>query len=212
MTNKPIIPITCQGQKQIPIGKLEDFQGDLKTLPAYNEAKLRHVILKYGFSFPVFVWKQSIIDGHQRIKALKSLLADGYQIKGGIPVVEIEAANEKEAAEKLLLIESKYGQVTEDGLIGFVNAFELDIGELINGIDLPDLDIDKLFADDLDAGLPDDLAGPGDDAGPDPAADSITLKIIMHRSVYDDIGQGILKQIETIIEPYGDQLTMQLTE
>jgi hypothetical protein len=210
MEQKQIIPITCKGQKYMPLGKLEDFQGDLKTLPAHNEKKLRQVILKHGFSFPVFVWKQSIIDGHQRLKVLKSLLAEGYQIKGGIPVVEIEAADEKEAAEKLLLMESHYGQVTEAGLLGFIDNFDLDPQGLIDEIDLPDLDIDKLLADDLNAGLPDDTTGP--EATSEPEPDTITLKIVMGRPTYDEIGQDVLKKIEQVIKPYGDLVTMQLTE
>jgi len=84
------IKITCNGSKYLPIGKLKNFQGNLKELRADELEKLKRSILKYGFSFPVFVWQSWIMDGHQRIFAVKELLKEGHTI-GDIPVVEIEA-------------------------------------------------------------------------------------------------------------------------
>lgn len=59
----------------MPIGDLEAFQGKLKSITEAEFEKLKAAILKYGFSFPVFVWRKSILDGHQRVQAVKRLIA-----------------------------------------------------------------------------------------------------------------------------------------
>jgi len=102
---KKSISITCKAGELIEIAKLERFQGDLKEITPEAMDKLKASIVKYGFSFPIFVWQTKILDGHQRLEAAKQLIKDGYMIKGGkLPVVQIEADSDQEAAEKLLLI------------------------------------------------------------------------------------------------------------
>lgn len=90
------IKITCKSQKTMPLDELVDFQGNLKALSPEAENRIRQSILKHGFTFPVFVWGHSILDGHQRIFALRKMIEEGYTI-GPIPVDEIEAKNEKDA-------------------------------------------------------------------------------------------------------------------
>ena len=97
------IKITCNGSRYIEIGKLKNFQGNLKELSEKEFEKLRKSILKHGFSFPVFVWKNNILDGHQRIFVTNRLLNEGYTIKD-IPIVDIDAKDRTEAAEKLLFL------------------------------------------------------------------------------------------------------------
>lgn len=69
------IKITCDTASMMPIGDLEAFQGKLKSITEAEFEKLKAAILKYGFSFPVFVWRKSILDGHQRVQAVKRLIA-----------------------------------------------------------------------------------------------------------------------------------------
>lgn len=138
------IRITCQGQKYLPIDQLKTFQGNLKELHEDEYEKLKNSILKYGFSFPVFVWQDFMLDGHQRIFTVNKLLAEGYTI-GDIPVVEIEAENKVCAAEKLLLINSRYAKITDEGLYEFVNEMELDFESLVGDLDLPDFDMDNFI-------------------------------------------------------------------
>jgi hypothetical protein len=210
MNEKPMIPITCKGQKYLPIDKLNSFQGNLKVLPPDQEDQLRSVILKYGFSFPVFIWGQSIIDGHQRLSVLKSLLAEGYQIKGGIPVVEIEAKDEQEAAEKVLLIESHYGRVTNDGLLEFITDFNIDMALLKDDLNLPDIDMDHFFTDFMEEDI---LPESSETAQPDQAlSDTVTIRIMCGRDIWASDGQAVLKDIEKCVAPYDDQFTIQLTE
>ena len=142
---KKVIKITCKGSGVIPLDQLQNFQGNLKTLDKSALEKLKRSLIKYGFSFPVFVWGNEILDGHQRIFAAKALIESGYTI-GKIPVVEIEAKNKKEAGEKLLILNSEYGKKTNEGILSFLDDFEvipdLDI------LEIPSIDFDEI----LDAG------------------------------------------------------------
>ena len=139
---KKVIKITCKGSATVPLDTLQNFQGNLKTLDKSALEKLKRSLLKYGFSFPVFVWGKEILDGHQRIFAAKRLVEDGYSI-GKIPVVEIEAKNKKEAGEKLLILNSEYGKKTNEGMLSFLDDFEvipdLDI------LEIPSIDFGEIF-------------------------------------------------------------------
>jgi ParB-like chromosome segregation protein Spo0J len=109
------IKIKCKVADGMALDELYEFQGELKTISDDELDKLKKSIVKYGFSFPIFVWKSKVLDGHQRLKAVKQLVSDGYKIKGNtLPVVRIEAKDEKEAAEKLLLINSRYAKIDQE--------------------------------------------------------------------------------------------------
>ena len=138
------IKITCKGQQYIPLGKLKSFQGNLKELRSDEFEKLKRSILKYGFSFPVFVWKNNILDGHQRIYVTAELVKEGYAI-GDIPAVEIDAKDETEAAEKLLMLNSRYAKITEDGLYEFLNARDVNIENMFGDLDLPEIDMNRFL-------------------------------------------------------------------
>ena len=138
------IKITCKGQQYIPLGKLKAFQGNLKELRPDEFEKLKRSILKYGFSFPVFVWKNNILDGHQRVYVTAELVKEGYQI-GDIPAVEIDAKDETEAAEKLLMLNSRYAKITEDGLYEFLNTHDVDIENMFGDLDLPEIDMNRFL-------------------------------------------------------------------
>ena len=176
-----IIPITCQGQKYLPIDQLKTFQGNLKELSEDEFEKLKRSILKYGFSFPVFVWQEFMMDGHQRIFTVNKLLQEGYAI-GNIPVVEIEARDKTEAAEKLLVLDSRYAKITEDGLSEFANEKDLDFGALVDDLELPDFDMDG-FLDNIDNATIKDVESEGSDS--DTSRD-IGNKIILKPILYSD--------------------------
>lgn len=138
------IKITCKGSAYIPIDQLLNFQGNLKKLENSEFEKLKRSIEKYGFSFPVFVWKNNILDGHQRIFVVRKMLEDGHTIDD-IPVVEIEAKNKKEAAEKLLLLNSQYGKITDIGFDDFINDYDLDITNYDDLLNIPDIDLNTYW-------------------------------------------------------------------
>ena len=145
------IKITCKGAGSIGIGKLENFQGELKRLNEKDYKKLRKAIEEHGFSFPVFVWrdkkkgKNFIIDGHQRLLALSKMLKEGYFIKGNeVPIDWIEAKNRKEAKQKLLMAVSQYGKYSVESLAEYLEESGLSLRDLQERVELPGIDLDKL--------------------------------------------------------------------
>ncbi len=69
------IKIGCTGTESLALDKFTEMQGELKYLPDENYKKLKKSILKYGFSFPMFVGENKnpncILDAHQRKKDCK---------------------------------------------------------------------------------------------------------------------------------------------
>ena len=125
--------------------ELEDLQGDLKTITNEELGKLKASILKHGIFLPKLVWynqsKYWTLDGHQTKKALKSLSA-GYDIPE-IPIVKIKATSKKNAIEKILIINSRYGKINrQTELLGF---YEFELDDLIDEIEIPELKIEILL-------------------------------------------------------------------
>lgn len=136
LTGDRLKHITIKGKRlnelpQLPILDTMELQGDLKDLSKANYEKLVKTHLKYGIFLPFHVWESPeginyIADGHQRRRVLPN---EGYT--GNVPVVYIEAANRQEAKEKLLVISSQYGRITQEGYDEF--TFDLpDIGDIVN--------------------------------------------------------------------------------
>lgn len=148
--NSKNIAVTCAGSGWANINDLMEFQDSLKILPAKNYQKLKHSIMKYGFTAPIFVWENEnkILDGHQRILAVKKMLNEGFKLDSNkLPIVAAQAADEKEAKKKILLFISQYGVTNETRLFGFLEANDLDFVGLkddieISGIDLIDFEED----------------------------------------------------------------------
>lgn len=147
---KGAVRVTCQGAGLLKLGDIKPFQGNLKDLPEENYEKLRDAILKHGFSFPFFIWKDGdknyCLDGHQRDKVLRRMRKDGYTIPE-LPVAYVEAKDEKTAKEKLLLAASVYGKVNVEGLEKFIKSSGIDLSQARNIIDLPEIDLTILEID-----------------------------------------------------------------
>jgi len=121
--------ITCDCTKTRKLSELEEFQGDIKTISDKNLDKLIILIEQNGFNVPFQIWGNKIIDGHQRKKALTKM---GYT--GVVPVVSIEAENEKDAREKLLATASQHGRFSLEGLEEFtLGLTDLDSMALVDG-------------------------------------------------------------------------------
>lgn len=131
------------GTKTMSVSDFADFQGDLKKLSPSDEKKLASELKKDGFIAPIFIWKghDFVIDGNQRLKVLRRLLNDGYELiipgeagleqtTNELPIVEVDAINEKQAAEYILAYNSRYGKVTKEGLKDFSMTFDLDLIKL----------------------------------------------------------------------------------
>lgn len=129
---------------------LEPIQGQLKSRTREQLYKLRSSIFKYGFSFPLFIWydgeKYFTLDGHGRDFLCKELISEGwfFQKKNGevgteIPCDFIDAKDRVEAKEKLLALNSRYGDITEEGLQSFIfeEGFEINIQEINPIFEIP---------------------------------------------------------------------------
>lgn len=140
------LKITCTGADTVPLDSLTDMQGNLKTLSEADEVKLRNSFIKYGFSFPCFVWldkKEGVywtIDSHQRQKVLRKMRTEGWKVPP-LPVDYIHAENRTEAKEKLLLANSRYGVINEEGMEEFLNeeGFEIDSTEIGDTLSFPEI-------------------------------------------------------------------------
>src|SRR3990172_1754392 len=103
-----VIQVVCDSGTRVPIGELNDFQGDLKDLSEAAFGSLSMEIISTGFAFAPHVWKNPedgkwyILDGHQRLKTVRRLIEQsGFNIDG-IPVVPVQAASFKEAKRRVL--------------------------------------------------------------------------------------------------------------
>jgi DNA modification methylase len=136
------IRIACTGSGLRDIDTIQELQGDLKSISKENLTILKNRIVKYGFDAPVFVWENYILDGHQRIQAVKSLIADGYALPdNALPIVNILATSVQDAKKRLLGYVSQYGKLTSRGFDHFIG--DLELGEIRMEIDLPGYDLSQ---------------------------------------------------------------------
>lgn len=144
--------VACKGAGVLDIAQIVDFQGNLKRRGIEDIEKLKTSILKYGFSFPFFIWVNNGInycfDGHGRLMALKELRKEGYSVPE-LPVVYVEAKDEDEAKQKLLRLNSQYGQMTLESVLDFAKGLDL-IAEELSLMDGGEIDLEGPLSLDLD--------------------------------------------------------------
>jgi len=87
--------------------------------------KLKNAIRKSGWSFPVIVWNNFVIDGAGRKKAVEEMIKEGDTIPE-IPYVEIEAENLQDAKAKALEVSSQFGEITKESFLAFTDDIEID--------------------------------------------------------------------------------------
>ena len=100
------LKIACESARTLPFSEMTEFQGELKSLSKEDYEKLRRQLETSGYSFPISIWKAPdglnyILDGHQRLRTIKAMAADGWEIPD-LPVSYTEASTYKEAKQKLL--------------------------------------------------------------------------------------------------------------
>lgn len=143
------VQIRCKAAVNLDLASLTPLQGDLKDLSESNFNKLKQSILRHGITFPFFVWQSDgenyILDGTQRDWVLLKMVSAGYGCPP-LPCALIEAKDKREAAEKILLISSQYGHMTEETLNQFLAENDLSFLELADELELPSID-DAYFRD-----------------------------------------------------------------
>jgi len=154
------IPIRCTGSEMISLDRLTPLQGTLKTLSPEAKKKLRTSIEKHGIRFPIFYWRHNgsmmTVDGHARVTVLREMLGEGFTIEGDlVPADRIEARDEREAKEMILISSSRYGRLDDRSFFEFTEEAGLDIDELMREVDLPEIMLgqfhDQYSFDDLEA-------------------------------------------------------------
>jgi DNA modification methylase len=135
------ISIKCETKDYLDCHNITEFQGGLKIRDEADIEKAKTSILKYGWSFPFFVWVSGktnyCLDGHARLLVLKQLEEEGYLIPE-LPVVYITAKNRAEAKQKLLRLNSNFGHLTKESVLEFAEDIDLNFDEIA----LPDTVID----------------------------------------------------------------------
>lgn len=142
-----ILQIKCRGSSLAQIDELHEFQGDLKALSSDSLKKLEKVLLRHGFSEPIAVWRDGhklcILNGHQRLIALKSLRSKGYHVPA-IPIVEVDAKDAKEAKEKVLALTSQYGELSAKSVSDFMIASDVSLDFLNEHLRMPEVNFGKI--------------------------------------------------------------------
>lgn len=167
---KEIIRIECTSASTLPLEKIIEFQGELKSLSEMNYARLKNSILELGFISPFHIWEKHpgeycCLDGTQRLRTLLSMKTEGYVIPD-VPVTFIQAGSVKEAKKKLLSLASQYGKVEGQGLYQFMMDSGLEFTEIKDSFTFPEINFDafelefikdNISNSDVSDGSPNDL-------------------------------------------------------
>lgn len=174
------ISIKCETKDTLELAELTELQGGLKERTDVDYDKIKLSIIKFGFSFPLFVWKSGktnyLCDGHGRFATLCKMQKDGYIIPP-LPVVYIQCKNKTEAKQKLLRLNSTYGKMTKESVLEFAEDLEINFDE----ISLPDTVID--FSDQSEE--PQETTG--DDEVPE-----VEEKAVSQRGEIYELGNSLL--------------------
>ena len=134
---------------------LKEFQWKLKHEDAERNKMLQNRIKKW-FDAPMYVWHNKdnlILDGHQRLKALNVLAEEWYTLPNDeIPVIYIVADSLIEAKEKLMEYNSSYADFDIDEYALWIA--DLDMRDIFTGIDLPDIDNNDAYDEDIEDEVP----------------------------------------------------------
>jgi DNA modification methylase len=122
--------ITCKTADALDIDDLTEFQDDIKNRSFNDIQKIMLSIERLGFSFPFYVWRSAgknfVLDGHGRLAALKYMREQKDEAIPALPVVYIDARDEKQAKEKLLQCNSRYGVFYLSKIKDWLGDFDFD--------------------------------------------------------------------------------------
>jgi len=119
-------------------------QENFKEWVHNGEVKLVESILKYQFVAPFMIWQNEgvnyCLDGRHRFLDLNYIVDKGVSVPELLPATFIDCANMKEAAELVLVYSSNYAKITQQGLLDFVNNFDLDFPDMQSMLNISDFD------------------------------------------------------------------------
>jgi len=144
------IKVTCKGvTKRVKLRELIALQKNLKVLTQDSYKKFKKNILRFGIMRPVVIWvkpsgEKCILDGHQLVNTLKVMENEGYTVPD-LPVVEVEAKDEREAYARLLALASQYGELDTGGLYEVIETQVQDLQAVMQYFQFPRFDVDKFL-------------------------------------------------------------------
>lgn len=119
-------------------------QDNFKEWVSNGAEKLVDSILKYQFIAPFMVWQSEginyCLDGKHRFLDLEKISNQGANVPYLLPATFIDCADMKEAAELVLVYSSNYAKITQQGLLDFVNNFNLDFPDMQSMLNISDFD------------------------------------------------------------------------
>lgn len=191
-------------KKQIKLRKIKSINykyeeliqleaNNLKEANNRDISKLKTAIINSNFSFPFYIWERYIIDGAQRLEALKQLKDEGYKLPTAFPVLLFEAEDLEEAKKLVLQASSKHGLITEDSYNFFIEDIKLNITDL----DSISIDLDKIDLKIKDQN--EDKATEGDQSG---EVKGINLKSV-YQVVIDCIDELEQERVSRYLEEGG---------
>jgi hypothetical protein len=160
------ITVEVEGKSTLPLDALEPFQDKIKILERAQFEKFRRVLIEQGISFVVHVWKSGkknfIIDGHQRVYALKKMRDEEDFKIPSIPVSFVKAKSLKEAKLKVLSGASQFGSFDAQALEKYLLKNKIDMDLALASFDFPEVDLKalSLHMDQVEA-LPEPKGGDG---------------------------------------------------
>lgn len=152
ITNNKKIQIKCKYTSLENPAELVFLQGSLKSATKENMRKLKNSLIKNGFVFPIYIWKNDnkkfIVGGHHRVKAVQELIAQNYQIDG-VPCIEINAKNINEAKKFVLLDSAQYAKINKTEFGDFALEADIDVNEILNEIVSKEIELADIFKNDF---------------------------------------------------------------
>lgn len=149
----PAIAVKNKSADTMSVYDMTPFQdldeGDeLKVLSDEDYEKLKESIIENGIYLPFEIWKHNgknfIIDGHQKVKTLRKMRGEGYEIPD-VPVSFVECDSIQEAKQKVLYATTMYGKMSEDTTLRFTEQANLKADEVFKNFVSPAIDTKKLL-------------------------------------------------------------------
>lgn len=135
-----IIKMELVNWRELQFIQQDDFK---EWLPNGNK-KLLESLLKYQFIAPFMVWENEgilyCLDGRHRCLDLSEATELGAIVPEKLPANFIDCRDIKEAAELVLVYSSAYAKITQQGLLEFVQKFDLDFPDLQGMMNIPEFD------------------------------------------------------------------------
>jgi len=123
------IEIRCQGADNLTLEEIVLFDGNPKKSSSEDLEKLISLIIELGFVVPFHIWRKPdgkylLLDGHQRISAIREMGNRGFNLPEKYPVDYIQAKDLSSAKKILGAISSQYGRYNKKKLKDFFEGID----------------------------------------------------------------------------------------